>query len=161
MSRGRTPRFEPTSVDGVFECHYDVPRNDRRLNNYLSGFSVVWNANHDIQGLFSVRRLVAYLVKYVTKQETVDHQQQTALVNVLRALAHQQPSLQSLLFRALIEIVNSCDYSATQAAFVLLQIPLFSFSGAFSCCVTNALLRLRAMPMQVQPYACLWLVDQN
>ena len=99
-----TPQLSPTK--SLLTAH-----NDGMVNSFNSVQLSAWRANVDMHYIISLRKVVEYCTKYVTKSEPRSQSLKDIFTNVFRSLKDDNRSLKAVQ-KLLIHSVGERDYSA-------------------------------------------------
>ncbi|KAK3926567.1 ATP-dependent DNA helicase [Frankliniella fusca] len=100
-------------------------RNDSRLNKYNAYMITTWRGNLDVSPVLSMKALINYLAKYVSKSETRSQK----LINLMKAIisdSDQNKPARHAIQRMFIRTCSERDYSAQETCHILMGLKLYS-----------------------------------
>lgn len=102
---------------------FSPARNQGTLNQCAPTITMGWMANTDIQPPTSLRAVLSYIGKYVSKPEKSSASYTELQAQVLPCVNDRAP-LQSFVSRMLNKLIGERDWSAQEVSHILLQLPV-------------------------------------
>ena len=102
---------------------FSPARNQGSLNQCAPVITMGWLANTDIQPPTSLRAVLSYIGKYVSKPEKSSASYSELQAQVLPCVNDRAP-LQSFVSRMLNKLIGERDWSAQEVSHILLQLPV-------------------------------------
>ena len=128
------------SDNGKTEVTVEPKRNDPLLNCHNRALVQTWRANVDFQLVYSRRKVVEYLAKYISKSEPVSQDLKDLLDTVLRTTDDRsEHATTTAVQRLLVKAVCERDISAQEVCHHLLELPMVLCSRQFHVLAVDGL----------------------